>query len=139
MEFDEKKEYEHGIAAARKDGKWGYIDSKGNVKIPFIYEYAHNFDGCGYARVDFQGREVVIDMKGKIVFQNRVGRNQVYPFHINGQMLFVVSCGSKNNESWGIVDNNEQVVISVTHSYEQIETIKDSCRLIEEVFLTQKE
>lgn len=39
MEFDEKKEYEHGIAAARKDGKWGYIDSKGNVKIPFIYEY----------------------------------------------------------------------------------------------------
>ena len=28
----------NGFAAIRKDGKWGFIDSKGNKIVDFIYE-----------------------------------------------------------------------------------------------------
>ena len=33
----------NGLAAAKKDGKWGYIDTTGAVVIPFQYNYAFSF------------------------------------------------------------------------------------------------
>lgn len=34
---------DNGLAAVKKDGKWGYIDTEGNVVIPFQYERAFIF------------------------------------------------------------------------------------------------
>jgi outer membrane protein assembly factor BamD (BamD/ComL family) len=62
--------FKEGLARAKKDGKYGFIDIKGNVIIPFIYEFAHNFEG-GVAQVvqiinnkDLRG---YINKTGKIV------------------------------------------------------------------------
>ncbi|MFZ5554229.1 MAG: WG repeat-containing protein [Bacteroidota bacterium] len=44
--------YAEGLIAARKNGKWGYIDSLGNEKIPFRYAWAGNFEN-GFAEVSY--------------------------------------------------------------------------------------
>lgn len=44
----------NGLIAARKNGKWGYIDSLGNEKIPFRYVWAGNFEN-GFAEVSYSG------------------------------------------------------------------------------------
>ncbi len=41
--FEEIGFLSEGLAAAKKKGKWGYINAKGIVKIPFIYDYAEDF------------------------------------------------------------------------------------------------
>ena len=41
-----------GLAAVKKDGKWGYIDVNGKVMIPFSYDIAYSFSE-GYAVVGF--------------------------------------------------------------------------------------
>ena len=36
-------QFSEGLAAVRKNGKWGYINRKGEVVIPYQFEYAHRF------------------------------------------------------------------------------------------------
>jgi hypothetical protein len=33
-----------GLAAVKKDGKWGYIDKEGNEVIPFVLFFTGNFN-----------------------------------------------------------------------------------------------
>ena len=47
-QFEETRFLSEGLAAAKKDGKWGYINAKGIIKIPFIYDYVGDFSQ-GYA------------------------------------------------------------------------------------------
>lgn len=47
--------------------KYGYIDMNGNERIPFQYSYVDPF-AEGYAIVGLNGRNVVIDINGDIVF-----------------------------------------------------------------------
>lgn len=35
--------YDNGLASVAKDGKYGFIDTKGNVAIPLTYDYAYHF------------------------------------------------------------------------------------------------
>lgn len=42
--------FSSGLLAYRENGKWGYIDTDGNVVIPFQWDYAEDFDQ-GYAMV----------------------------------------------------------------------------------------
>ncbi|MBQ7822808.1 MAG: WG repeat-containing protein [Bacteroidaceae bacterium] len=40
--FDEASPFDRGIAFVKKNGKWGIIDKKGNIVIPFVY---NNYGG----------------------------------------------------------------------------------------------
>ncbi len=51
--------FSDGLAAVKKDGKWGYIDQENNVVIPFVYDAAGIFNE-GYAVV------------GKLVFSEPI-------------------------------------------------------------------
>ncbi|MFT4204501.1 MAG: WG repeat-containing protein [Chitinophagaceae bacterium] len=51
-------------------GKWGYIDSTGNLVIPMIYDYVQDFKGDS-ARVVRDGKKYLIDKKGKIIDQTK--------------------------------------------------------------------
>lgn len=58
--------------AAKKDGKWGFINKKGEVVIPFKYEYVLGFAyGCAVVQTDQRGvinnLNVLIDVNGKEV------------------------------------------------------------------------
>lgn len=53
------------LLEAKKDGKSGYIDFHGNIKIPFVYEYCGTF---------FNGLAWVSNEKGKIGLIDKTGR-----------------------------------------------------------------
>lgn len=49
-QYEELHTFSEDLAAAKKDGKWGYIDKDNKVVIPFQYELAYSFNE-GYAVV----------------------------------------------------------------------------------------
>lgn len=36
--YEDARQFSHGLAATRVDGKWGFIDGRGEVRIPHLYE-----------------------------------------------------------------------------------------------------
>lgn len=66
LELQQINNFSEGLASAKKDGKWGYIDKKGNVVIDFIYEKANDFSE-GLASVGKDGKAGYINAKGEVV------------------------------------------------------------------------
>lgn len=62
-EYDKISPYSEGLSAAKKNGKWGYLDTEGHVALPFEYDNASSFKG-NYARVTKDTRTFVIDRAG---------------------------------------------------------------------------
>jgi hypothetical protein len=62
-------------AAILLNKKYGYIDNKGNVIIPFIYNEAYEFDG-GRAKVAINNKYGYIDTNGKVIV--KIIYNEVY-------------------------------------------------------------
>ena len=42
-QYEDADSFNEGLAAVKKDGKWGYIDETGKTVIPFEYDYAFPF------------------------------------------------------------------------------------------------
>ena len=61
--FDELKEFSEGFAAAKRLGRWGYINTSGTVVIPFVFDEARPFKD-GYAQVKRLGRWTAISSMG---------------------------------------------------------------------------
>ncbi len=59
---------ESGLAAVKSDGKYGYINTKGEYVISPKYDYAERFYN-GFAKVVDNGIMQVIDKKGNVVYQ----------------------------------------------------------------------
>ena len=68
--YDEARCFIEGLAAVKKDGKWGFINVKGETVIPFIYDGAFSFIN-GLAQVYEIGRFGLVDRKGNDTFGNR--------------------------------------------------------------------
>lgn len=49
-QYEDASLFSDGLAAVKKDGKWGYIDTEGKTVIPFQYDLAYEFNE-GYAIV----------------------------------------------------------------------------------------
>lgn len=64
-EYADSDIYE-GLLLVKKDGKFGYIDQKNTVKIPFAFSYASNFQS-GYALVAKDDKMGIIDTTGRLV------------------------------------------------------------------------
>lgn len=60
------KDFSEGLAAVKKDGKWGFIDTEGTVVIQPIYHAANSFSE-GLAAVQMNGRWGYVDTKGNVV------------------------------------------------------------------------
>lgn len=56
--------YSNNLTLVKKENKYGYIDKKGKVIIPAIYEYAYPFVN-GMAYVELNGKSGFINKKGK--------------------------------------------------------------------------
>lgn len=60
--------FSEGLLAVQKDGRYGYIDEKGNKKIEFYYDLAYAFkDGVALVKVNTKWN--LIDKKGAKVFE----------------------------------------------------------------------
>lgn len=64
--FDDVGLFEDGLAPAKMNGKWGYIDREGKSVIPYKYEAAAPFN-TGLARVMLYGKYGFIDKSGLTV------------------------------------------------------------------------
>lgn len=52
-----------------KDGKWGYTDKNGSIKIDYEYEFATEFNNYGFAAIKKDGKWGCIDSNGKIIVE----------------------------------------------------------------------
>lgn len=66
MDYSDMREFRNGYATMRdKKGKWGAVDTKGNVVIPCIYDDWLIFDEDGTASTKKDGEYLRIDTTGK--------------------------------------------------------------------------
>ncbi|NMM50762.1 WG repeat-containing protein [Marinigracilibium pacificum] len=76
--------FKNGRAAFRLDGKYGYFDKNGVVKIDHIYKQAFYFDQNGLAMVMRDHKIGCIDQKGKVVIPIIFNSIEVF----NGKFYF---------------------------------------------------
>ena len=112
--YDERDRYFEGYAAARKDGKWGYVSQDKDKKvIPYEYEAVNTFDditmlSCDYCRsvsgglipVKKDGKMGIIDLKN----------NTVVPFEYTDILegeggVFI----AQKNGVWGVILTGDAV------------------------------
>ena len=62
-EFDDVNYFDEGIAAVQKDGKCGYINTKGEQIVECKFDDAYDFNE-GFARVKKDGKWGYINTKG---------------------------------------------------------------------------
>ena len=106
-DWNEILEFREGLAPVRnKDAKWGFIDTKGDVIIPFEWKSARWF-GEGYAPVwDNSGKCGYIDKTGRVVISLR-------DEWVNAGWFSEGLAPIKNKEEkWGYIDKTGNAVIS---------------------------
>ena len=94
------------VAITNNDGDtmWGYLNKKGELAIPAIYEDAHDFSDNGLAAVCKNGKWGYIDTDGETVIEHRFeaasgfGKYDYAPVQLNG--------------SWGYVDDKGEMAIN---------------------------
>ena len=62
-EFDDVGKFKEGLVAVQKDGKWGYINTKGEQAIECKFDDAYDFSE-GFALVEKDGKWSCINTKG---------------------------------------------------------------------------
>jgi len=62
---------ENSLFLCKKDGKYGYVDKDGNIKVDYIYEDATEQNNYGFAAVKKDGKWGAIDKEGKVVVENK--------------------------------------------------------------------
>ena len=65
-QFEEVCEFSEGLARVVQNGKWGFINTKGEVVIPCIYDFAWAFSE-GLAEVKQDGKGSIINKEGKVI------------------------------------------------------------------------
>lgn len=76
FKFEEKKNTEiltdNTLFLDKKDGKYGYVDKNGVVKVNYIYDDGTEQNDCGYVSVKKDGKWGSIDSNGNIVLDPSV-------------------------------------------------------------------
>ncbi len=68
--FNRRLKSNESVAGVRKNGKWGWIDSRGNVVIPFKYDGIFKFDPeTKLAVIQRNNKEGLINLQGKEVIK----------------------------------------------------------------------
>ncbi len=123
-EPDSQNLFSENLLCVKKDGKWGYVNKKGEYVIEPKYDVAYNFTECGIARIG-QGNEYEIILFGYI---NKKGET-VSKAKFSGASDFY-DCGLaavRDEDGWGIIDEKGELVVKC--KYKKIE-IYDSGAII---------
>lgn len=97
-----------GYYVVRK-GKWGCVDSFGNISIDTKYEALDKFDINGRARVIYNGKMGIIDCGGREIIPTAY--DHIYPFgRLNST---VAQLGTK----YGVLDSNGDIVVPFEYDY----------------------
>lgn len=97
------------IAVKNIKGRWGYINTKGEVAVPLRYSYAEPFsEGLAVVRNGYDSYRV-IDTAGKTVFKLKKGDHPQRAFYKG-----LLRCYNKREGSWGLLDRKGREVYRLT-------------------------
>lgn len=92
------------LISISKNGKLGFMDYEGNIKIPVKYDAAGIFSD-GLAWVRFEGGEGFIDESGELVLKCSTSSSRTWGSFAEGRCLIEV------NEKCGFMDTSGSIVI----------------------------
>jgi len=69
--------YFDGLAKFQTQGKWGFVDTTGNVIVKPIYDYVGNFIN-GRANIEINGKQGYINKKGTVVIKQKFDPFRLY-------------------------------------------------------------
>lgn len=105
--YSDVRDFSDSMAAVQKNGKWGFIDKTGTLKVPLMF--TNEPKSFSNERAFVQGSNNlygIIDKEGKIIVEPKY--NQVFPFE-NG--VAAVSTMDKGyHENFAIIDTNGKVI-----------------------------
>jgi len=62
--FEAVRDFRHGLAAVKWQGKWGFIDQNGRMAVPPRFDAVQDFVEIGLAVVTLDGKPLLIDRQG---------------------------------------------------------------------------
>lgn len=102
---EEIGEFREEKAPAMKNGKWGFINTKGQIVVPFIYDNVYPFSN-GFASVEKDGFYGFINEEGK----------EICPLKYEEAYGFSDSRGIVNIDGlWGLMDENGMEVTPIKY------------------------
>jgi len=114
--FDDVRPFRRGIAAVRRNGRWGAVDGVGRVIVPFAFDlfatamsdgrYIDGFSDEGLAVVQVGGRKGVVD---------RAGRTLVEPSFLSLVIHPVAFLMTDDAGRWGALDRKGRILIDPSH------------------------
>lgn len=98
-EFDLVYHFNSGLAAVRKNSKWGYINKDGKLVIPYQFDDASSFSE-GFAAVEVNKKKGYIDTKGDYLFEPQFESagtftNDVAEVEMNGYNFYISKHGKR--------------------------------------------
>lgn len=115
-EFDSANVFKEGVAAVKKNDKWGYIDNDGNFIIDPIYDECEDFEN-GFAIVRLNGRWGAIDKDGNWVVEPK--------YQSMGSFSEGRFAAKFDNGLWGFVDSEGDVVVEP--KYQLVRSFDEGC------------
>lgn len=110
----DSRSFTEGLAAVKENGKWGFIDKKGELKIGCIYDSVDSFEK-GIAKVKRSESLIYINKEGK----------EVKGYTEKPKEKFVDSFKIINaNGKFGFIDENQQQIIPC--KYERVDNFMDN-------------
>ena len=101
--FDECKNFNNGLAVARKKDKWGYIDKSGRMAIPLQFQEAYDFSDSMAVVKNYGKKYEIINHKGEKVL------NKTFDEIKNFTEGFAAA---KDNNNWTYIDHNGKELIA---------------------------
>jgi len=101
--FDDIQTYQDDLYGAKKDNKWGYIDLKGNVIIPFKYDDTEGFFNEEILPLKKGGKYGYITKQGKEITEFKYDKAERFFNREKAKIEMGLKSGwidKKGNESW---------------------------------------
>ena len=131
LEFDYAGNFNEGFSAVLKDGKWGYINTKGEQIVECKFDGVRGFNE-GFAAVKKDGKWGYINTKGYSVIFDK-SKNEIMEvfdkvIDRSNNTFYLSRLGDK----FGLLDENFSVVIknSIYGKFEVLQRINETTFLI---------
>ena len=129
-EFDDVNHFNEGIVAVKKDGKWGYKNTKCELIVECKFDDVCQFNE-GFAAVEKDGKYGYINTKGyPVIFDKSKNEIEVFDKVIDrsNNTFYLSRLGDK----FGLLDENFNVIIknSIYGKFEVLQRINETTFLI---------
>ena len=108
-QFDGVSSFSNGLAKVKQNGKWGFVNTKGEIVIPCVYDDGDVYSFSeGLARIKQNGKWGFINSKGKVVI----------PCVYDAAISFSEGLAAVvQNDKCGFINTKGELVISCVYDY----------------------